>query len=154
MEYADYIPNFAENELNLRRKLINGIRTIVTNTANQVSFSTIYSNYSSRSRGPRGHPPSPVKISHKKDGRQRQPHSIHFMFLGPSYQAAGSTNELVSEGSRISQKGCQPPKGRQPRSIVRPKIPENHMKMKKKLGRVCVGGGGRSWCPKLVGHLT
>ena len=80
----------------------------MTNTANQGSFRVICSNYSSRPRegGQGATPPGPVKISHKKDGRQRQPHSIDFMFLGPSYQSVGSTTELVSEGSMISKRGC------------------------------------------------
>ena len=33
-------------------------------------------------------PPSPVEISHKKDGRQRQPHRFHVSC--PPYQATGS----------------------------------------------------------------
>ena len=34
-------------------------------------------------------PPSPVQISHKKDGRQRRPHRFHVSWLAP-YPAAGS----------------------------------------------------------------
>ena len=44
-------------------------------------------NPSSGSRGPRGHarPHGPIKISHKKDGRQRRPDRIlEFMFLAPN----------------------------------------------------------------------
>ena len=46
---------------------------------------------SSGSRGvPRGPwPPSPVQISHKKDGRQRQPHRFHVSWP-PPHPAAGS----------------------------------------------------------------
>ena len=33
-------------------------------------------------------PPSPVEISHKKDGRQRR--HLDFMFLAPSHPAVGS----------------------------------------------------------------
>ena len=93
-------------------------------------------------------PQSPVKISHKKDGRQRQPHSIDFMFLGPSYPAAGQTTELVSEGSRISQRGCQPPKGRLPIHYSA----EDSWKLHENEKNWAVLGGYTRWS-KLVGHL-
>ena len=55
----------------------------------------VFENYScppssSRSRGvPRGPwPPSPVEISHKKDGRQRRSHRFHVSW--PPHPAAGS----------------------------------------------------------------
>ena len=47
--------------------------------------------------GPRGpwSPPGPVKIGHKKDGRQRRPHRFH-VSRPPSYPAAGSATEVTS----------------------------------------------------------
>ena len=40
---------------------------------------------------PRGPcPPSPVQISHKKDGRQRRPHRFHVSCPPPPHPAAGS----------------------------------------------------------------
>ena len=46
--------------------------------------------------GPRGPcfppPPSPVKISHKKDGHRRQPHRFHVSH--PPYPAAGSATDI------------------------------------------------------------
>ena len=53
--------------------------------------------FSSGSRGgPRGPwpPPGPVKIGHKKDGRQRQPHRFH-VSQPPPYPAAGSATDIV-----------------------------------------------------------
>ena len=42
--------------------------------------------------GQGGHdpPPGPVKISHKKDGRQRRPHRFHVSYPPPLHTAAGS----------------------------------------------------------------
>ena len=48
----------------------------------------IFMHNSSGSGGPRGHPPGPVKISNKKDGRRRWPHRFHVS--RPPYPAAGS----------------------------------------------------------------
>ena len=49
---------------------------------------------SSGSRGARGPcPPGPVKIGHKKDGRQRRPHRFH-VSRPPPNPAAGSTTEM------------------------------------------------------------
>ena len=46
--------------------------------------------------GPRGPwpPPGPVKIGHKKDGRQRRPHRFHVSWP-PPYPAAGSATESL-----------------------------------------------------------
>ena len=35
-------------------------------------------------------PPGPVKIDHKKDGRQRRPHRFHVSRPPPPYPAAGT----------------------------------------------------------------
>ena len=40
-------------------------------------------------------PPSPVQISHKKDGHQRWPHRFHVS--SPPYLAAGSDAENIVE---------------------------------------------------------
>ena len=53
---------------------------------------------SSGSRGgPRGPwpPPGPVKIGHKKDGRQRRPHRFH-VSRSPPYPAAGSATAKLA----------------------------------------------------------
>ena len=54
---------------------------------------------SSRSRGPRGScplPPSPVKISHKKDSYQRRPHRFHVSWPSP-YPATGSATVHLAQ---------------------------------------------------------
>ena len=53
--------------------------------------------------------PSPVKISHKKDGCQRQLHRFH-VSRPPSYLVAGSATDLTSlveDTFRISHCLCQ-----------------------------------------------
>ena len=52
------------------------------------SLGDITSCVSSGSGGAGGHAPRPVKISHKKDWRQRQPHRFHVS--RPPYPATGS----------------------------------------------------------------
>ena len=48
-------------------------------------------------------PPSPVKIGHKKDGRQRRPHRFH-VSRPPPYPAAGSVTEILPYPSHPSVK--------------------------------------------------
>ena len=45
------------------------------------------------SRGCHG-PPSPVRVSHKKDGHQRRPYRFH-VSRPPPYLAAGSATEFI-----------------------------------------------------------
>ena len=40
-------------------------------------------------------PPGPVKIGHKKDGRQRRPHRFHVSRPPSPYPAAGSTSWVI-----------------------------------------------------------
>ena len=40
-------------------------------------------------------PPGPVKISHKKDGHQRQPHRFHASRPPPLYPTARSATDYV-----------------------------------------------------------
>ena len=42
-------------------------------------------------QGGHGPPPGPVKINHKKDGRQRRPHRFHISWA--PYPAAGSVTD-------------------------------------------------------------
>ena len=45
-------------------------------------------------------PPGPVKIGHKKDGRQRRPHRFHVSRSRP-YPAAGSATGTCLQFSRV-----------------------------------------------------
>ena len=57
---------------------------------------------SSGSRGGQGgHAPSPVKISHKKDGRRRCPHRFHVSRSPPPYPAAGSATHANMFSSEV-----------------------------------------------------
>ena len=56
------------------------------------------------SGGRGGHgPPGPVKIGHKKDGRQRRPHRFH-VSRSPPYPAAGSATEMDVKTIRFAMK--------------------------------------------------
>ena len=48
-------------------------------------------------------PPGPVKIGHKKDGRQRRPHRFH-VSQPPPYPAAGSATEPLFHFVQVSAK--------------------------------------------------
>ena len=51
-------------------------------------------------RGGHG-PPSPVQISHKKDGHQRRPHRFHVSWAPPPYAAAGSDADFILGATHI-----------------------------------------------------
>ena len=51
-------------------------------------------------------PPNPVKISHKKDGRQRWQHRFH-VSLPPPYPAAGSVTEQCVWRVKMSIKSIE-----------------------------------------------
>ena len=63
-----------------------------------MNYSTWYHLFQQRiqggCRGGHAPPPSPVKTSHKKDGRQRRPHRFQVSWP-PPYPAAGSSTAVV-----------------------------------------------------------
>ena len=62
-------------------------------------------------------PPDPVKISHKKDGRQTWPHRFH-VSRSPSYPAAGSATVATLKALPIAVVNCGKPDCVQRETVV------------------------------------